>query len=254
MSAAPLANPVAEADRILAAAEQRSVVVRLIGGLAVQALTAQSDARLAREYKDIDLVALKGQGKAVAALMEELGYRPNIPFNTMQGHERLLFHDDHNQRQVDVFVDVFQMCHRIPISERTAYHSRTIPPAELLLTKLQVFNLNEKDLRDLLQLLVGLRLEEQSLPGADTIDLSVVARLCAGDWGLWRTVQLNLDRIDAGVAAYKLDADDEELVHAAVSTLRRRIEDEPKSRSWRLRDRVGDRKQWYEDPEEIGTA
>lgn len=254
MNTAPLADPVLEADRILAAAEQQGVVVRLIGGLAVQSLAQIEDGRLTRAYKDIDLVALKGQGKAVTLLMEALGYRGNMQFNTMQGHERLLFYDDPNQRQVDVFIGAFQMCHRIPITERVTHHARTVPPAELLLTKLQVFNLNEKDLRDLVQLLLGLELEESASPGADSIDLSVVARLCANDWGLWRTSQLNLERIASGVATYGLDTPHEQRVLAAVAVLQQRLNDEPKSRAWRLRDRVGDRKQWYEDPEEIGSA
>ena len=254
MTGAPLADPVAEADRLLAAAAERSVVVRLIGGLAVQSLARVSDPRLTRAYKDIDHVALKGKSKGVIALMEELGYRSNLQFNTLQGHERLLFYDDANQRQVDVFVGAFQMCHRIPITERVAHHARTVPPAELLLTKLQVFNLNEKDLRDLLQLLLGLELEQTSSPGADSIDLGVVAGLCGDDWGLWRTTQLNLGRIEDGVAGYGLAPADEQRIRAAVATLRQRIEEQPKSRSWRLRDRVGDRKQWYEDPEEVGSV
>ena len=105
-----------------------------------------------------------------------------------------------------------------------------------------------------MQLLLGLELEESASPGADSIDLSVVARLCASDWGLWRTSQLNLERIADGVAQYGLDTTDEQRVLSAVAVLQQRLNGEPKSRAWRLRDRVGDRKQWYEDPEEIGTA
>lgn len=248
----PLADPVLEADRILAAAEAEGVVVRLIGGLAIRELTGAPDPRLERVYKDIDLVALGGQGKKVIALMEGLGYASNERFNAMQGHTRLLFQDETNARQVDVFVGAFEMCHRIPITERTAHHPRTIPPAELLLTKLQVAKLNEKDLRDLLQLLLGLELEEEVPAGSNAIDLTVVASLCAADWGLWRTSHMTLDRIADGVAGYGLGADDEARVRGAVDRVRRRIDDEPKGRRWKMRDRVGDRQQWYEDPEEVG--
>jgi hypothetical protein len=34
-------------------------------------------------------------------------------------------------------------------------------------------------------------------------------------------------------------------------TLRKAIEDEPKGRRWKMRARVGTRKQWYEDVEEL---
>ncbi len=254
MTNQPLADPPLEAERILQAADLQGVVVRLIGGLAVQMLVGTPDARLARAYKDIDLVTLKGQGKKLVPVMESRGYRSNVRFNATQGHERMLFYDDTNERQVDVFVGVFEMCHRIPITERVAHHASTVPPAELLLTKLQVVKLNDKDLRDLLQLLLALPLEEHSLQGADAIDIAVVGDLCAADWGLWRTTQLNLDRITEGVSAYGLGADDEATIKAAVSRLRAGIDAVPKSRQWKLRDRIGDRKQWYEDPEEIGTA
>jgi hypothetical protein len=248
----PLADPVLEADRILTAAEAEGVMVRLIGGLAIRLLTGEPDARLARPYKDIDLVTLKGEGKRLTSVMTGLGYRANERFNAMQGHSRLLFYDDPNERQVDVFVGTFDMCHRIPITERAAHHPRTIPPAELLLTKLQVVKLNDKDLRDLLQLLLEVDLEEQVASGSDAIDLSVVAALCAADWGLWRTSHLNLDRVEEGVGGYGLESDGESRVRAAVATIRTRIDDEPKGRKWKLRDRVGDRQQWYEDPEEVG--
>ena len=110
----------------------------------------------------------------------------------------LLFFDDDNGRQVDVFVGTFSMCHKIPLGDRLEVEPATLPLAELLLTKLQIVELNEKDVRDTLALLYGpsgrraRRRRDQP---------ARIAELCAGDWGLWRTITGNLvacrDHVDA---------------------------------------------------------
>jgi hypothetical protein len=43
-----------------------------------------------------------------------------------------------------------------------------------------------------------------------------------------------------------------EVVVDRLSRLRSGFEEVPKSRGWKLRARVGDRKRWYELPEEVG--
>src|SRR5437764_9252274 len=153
VSETPLAGIAEEADRILAAAGRADVPLRLIGGLAVLFHAESLHPALVRTYKDIDLATTKGQGRKVADLMAGLGYTPAKEFNALNGNRRLLFSDVTNERQVDVFVGTFEMCHVIPISDRIALDTKTIPLAELLLTKLQVVELNEKDLTDIVALL-----------------------------------------------------------------------------------------------------
>ena len=72
--------------------------------------------------------------------------------------------------------------------------------------------------------------------------------LTGDDWGLWRTITRNLDSVAAHLSAYDVDRD---LVSARLDDLQRRIDAAPKSRGWRLRDRIGERKRWYELPEEV---
>ena len=86
-----------------------------------------------REYKDIDLATIKGKSKQVTELMLATGYEADRQFNAMNGHRRLLFYDIANQRQVDVFVGSFEMCHEIPITERIMLAQHGIPLAELAL-------------------------------------------------------------------------------------------------------------------------
>jgi hypothetical protein len=246
----PLPQILDEARRLTATAVERDVPIRLVGGLAVRIRVDDTfHPGLSREYKDIDLVTLKGRSKPVGRFLEEMGYEPAEQFNAMNGSERLLFYDMANERQLDVFVGAFRMCHAIPITERITLDPLTLPLAELLLTKLQIVHLNEKDLRDLMAILHHHDVADED---GDTINAAYVARLCAEDWGLWRTTKMNVDRVRERVEDYDLAAHERETVTQRLDRLWARIEAEPKSRGWRMRDRIGDRKRWYDEPEEVG--
>jgi len=244
----PLPDIVAEARRVLEAASEKDILVRLIGGLAVWEHTDPLHPALVRAYKDIDLATVKKQSRPVSELMTGLGYEPAKEFNALNGSKRLLFYDVPNERQVDVFVGSFEMCHAIPITERLALEPETIPLAELLLTKLQVVELNEKDLRDMVALLHHHQVGESD---DDTINSAFIASLTSQDWGLWRTVKMNLERLHQGVAGLGLSPDEQRDVLAKADALWARIEREPKSGRWKMRDRIGDRKRWYEQPDEV---
>jgi hypothetical protein len=247
-AATPLADIVAEAERLLAAAEAAKVPIRLVGGLAVYFHSEAIPAPLRRSYGDIDLATTKGASRGAAELLSTLGYEPSREFNALHGSRRLLFYDTHNERKLDVFVDTFELCHTIPITGRIALDEQTIPLAELLLTKLQVVELTDKDLLDIVTLLAQ---HEVGPRDDDVINSDFIAGLTADDWGLWRTLKLNLERINAKVPSMPLDADVRDRISARANALWERIEREPKSRKWRLRDRVGDRKRWYELPDEV---
>jgi hypothetical protein len=245
----PDADIVTEAHRLLAAADDAGVPVRLLGGLAVRLHIGTDTPVLVREYKDIDLATPKGRAKDVIRVMEASGYESNFRFNSMNGNKRLLFYDNANGRQVDVFVGSFAMCHEIPITERIELAVHGIPLAELLLTKMQIVQLNEKDLTDILSMLYHHDVADDD---DGHINAARVAQLCAADWGLWRTVQLNVERVRAAVATSSLDAAGQERVRDRLDRLWQRVEDEPKSGRWKMRNRIGDKKRWYEEPEEVG--
>jgi hypothetical protein len=249
VSRIPEADVVAEARVVLAASDDRQLGVRLLGGVAVR-LHAEPVLHPAfgRTYKDIDVVAPRRSAREVGRLLLELGYEPNQTFNAMNGNRRLLFYDVPNERQLDIFIDDFEMCHVIPLSDRLVVDRISIPLAELLLTKLQVFELNEKDRRDALAILHHHEIEDHD---ADAVNGAVVAALLAADWGLWRTATMNLDRAAAAVDEYALSSDERAQLEQRLLALRQRIDDAPKSRKWKLRDRVGDRVRWYEEPEEV---
>jgi hypothetical protein len=238
-----------EVLRLLRTATEKGVPLRAIGGVAVR-LHAGEDTlpSLRRQPNDIDLVTLPGKSKDVSMLMETLSYSSDAEFNYTNGHRRLLYYDTTNQRQVDVFVGAFEMCHVIPITRRIELESLSIPLAELLLTKLQVVQLNEKDQRDIVAILYHHPVGDSDV---ETVNAAYVAQLCARDWGLWRTTKMNLERTREALPAYELPEEGRRAVVERVEQLWQRIEAEPRTTRWQLRNRIGDRLRWYEEPEEV---
>jgi hypothetical protein len=248
-ASSPHADIAAEAERLIVTAEPLDLPLRLIGGLAVKVHCSREIASLEREAKDIDLVTLRGRGKAVVELLPELGYVENVTFNTMNSGRRALFYDPPHERQLDVFVGSFEMCHAIPMTERILLEDRTLPLAELLLTKLQIYELNDKDQRDILRLLI-----EHDVGDGDREQINAphVAALCAADWGLWRTCKLNVERTLAALGDFDLEAELQDAVRDRLGRLWEWIQVEPKPTQWRMRNRVGDRRRWYQQPDEVG--
>lgn len=241
---------VQDALRILHEADEANVPLRLLGGLAILLHTPpEVDRGLLREPKDIDFVTGTGRGKDVIALLSGLGLEPNRQFNAINAGVRQLFYDVPNERQIDVFVGSFTMCHSLPLASRIQLDPLTVPLAELLLTKLQIVKLNEKDQRDIFALLSGHAVGDGD---DETINGGYMASLCAEDWGLWRTTNMNLERARAALEQYIPTPDRRQIVSERLTSLQDRIDAAPKSRRWRLRDRLGDRKRWYEDPDEVG--
>jgi hypothetical protein len=243
-----LEDIVAEGERLLGIASQEGVPMRLLGGVAVRLTAPELPSTLARDYKDIDFATTKKGAGAADRLLRDAGYQPHVSFNAMHARERGLYFDEENDRQVDLFIHSFRMCHEIPLGDRLEVEDRTVPLAELLLTKLQIVEVNEKDIRDTLLLFHG-------HPIADHDDGAVngaqIAALCATDWGLWRTITANLDRCRSHVDDYELAPEDRTRITQRFSQLLAKIEAEPKSRGWRLRAKVGERKRWYDLPEEV---
>jgi hypothetical protein len=243
-----LEDIVSEGERLLGIAAGEGVPLRLLGGVAVRMKAPDVPPALAREYKDIDFAVTKKGGGAADKLLRNAGYEPHVAFNAMHARERGLYYDEGNGRQVDLFIHAFRMCHEIPLGDRLGVESDTVPLAELMLTKLQIIEVNEKDIRDTVLLFHG-------HPIADHDDGAVngaqIAGLCADDWGLWRTITANLERCRGHVGDYELPAGDRERIEGRFEELLQRIEAEPKSRGWRRRAKVGERKRWYELPEEV---
>jgi hypothetical protein len=238
-----------EALRTAEEAESEDLTLRLLGGVAIR-LRAKDGLHPAfeREYADLDWIVPKGKSSEAQRFFDSIGYTPHVRFNAIHGRERLLFFDEENDRQVDVLVGSFRMSHQIPFGDRLALEPVTVPLAELLLTKLQIVQLNEKDVRDALALLHDHPVEESD---GDAINAAQVARLCASDWGLWRTFTADLEALEGHLDRYELPEESKGRIAERIERLQERIEQEPKPFGWRMRAKIGDRKRWYELPEEV---
>lgn len=234
---------------MLEEAEAAGVPLRLLGGVAIRLRGPRVQLpAFERSYGDLDFATTKRGRREAPAFFRKQGYEPHTSFNALHGQDRLLFFDTENDRQVDVFVGAFSMCHRIPLDARLELEPVSIPLAELLLTKLQVIELNEKDVRDTLSLLIDHPVGDAD---GEMLNAGQVARLCADDWGLWRTITQNLAVCRGYAETFELAPEVRSLAEERLDALLERIEAEPKSRAWRLRARIGDRKRWYDLPEEV---
>jgi len=242
----------AEVRTIVDAADAIDVTVRVLGSIAV-ALHSHDAAALIpsfeRTYADIDFAAYRRDAKAIAAMLTGLGYADDREVFFASEGARSIFHHPERRIHLDVFYDRLEFCHVIPLLGRLEVDRPTIPIAELLLSKLQIVKINEKDVVDIVLLLLD---HPVGSGDADTLDLERIARLCAGDWGLWRTLSQNLDKVRALASLYpQLDEQQRARVDAAAVAVKARIDAAPKTMSWRMRDRIGDRRQWWTDVDEV---
>lgn len=247
-------DAVIEGERLVAAARAAGIDIYLMGGIAIR-LACQpytSVRELRRSYQDIDFaIRSRSTGEVTRFLIGE-GYQPSRRFNAVNGESRLLFNDFENDRHIDVFVGSFQMCHKLALEPRLALAEITLPASDLLLLKLQIVQLNHKDVQDILAIL--LRFEPKDITSAAGLDLRYIAGVCASDWGWYRTLSDNLVRVRE--LAGRILSDDDQLaqVQRKVGQILAAVEEAPKSISWRMRNRIGRRVAWYDLPEEVPTS
>lgn len=247
-------RPVLEAEvaRIVDGLDGRGVPLRVLGSLGVSLHCPGSAALLPafdRTYADIDFAGYRRHAESVAAFLGERGYLEDREVSIATEGRRGLFDHPHSRIHIDVFYDRLEFCHPIPLDGRLEGDRPTLPLAELLLSKLQIVQINEKDVIDVVLLLLDHPLGTRD---EDTIDASRLARLCARDWGLWRTTTLNLGKVRTLSAGYpQLDEGRRARVAAQIDALVAVLDAEPKSLRWRTRARVGDRLKWWADVEEV---
>ncbi len=244
----PDTDIVKEAQRIIDEAERSQITLRLFGGLAVRFHSPSATHRsLSRKYADIDFMGLKKQARSMKKLFIGLGYTPRDIFNALHGDTRLIFNDIENGRRIDIFLDVFEMCHKLDFKDRLLIDKYTIPLADLLATKLQVVEITEREYRDIISLINDHEITDTETP--DAINGQYLAKLCGDDWGMYKTFMINLENISAALAQYQLDKDVEKTVRKRIEDLKTRIDNAPKGTRWKLRSKIGEKKQWYELPE-----
>lgn len=250
----PLADVVAEGRRLVESSPD--LPVRLLGGVGVALHDHRPvPAALERGYGDLDVVVPPKSARQTTAVLTAAGYEPNERFNALHGANRMLFYDTENKRQVDVFVGTFSMCHRLDLSGRLGEHAFSLDAADLLLTKLQIHEINRKDLVDAVRLL--LTHENADIGGAagspDAMSLDRLRAVTSADWGWFTTVTDNLALV-RDAAADLLDPGEASVVETRADAIHESMKAAPKSMRWKARSVVGRKTPWYELPEEVGHA
>ncbi|MFI5035290.1 MAG: hypothetical protein ACHQFZ_03690 [Acidimicrobiales bacterium] len=245
-------DPLVEARMLAQAASAAGIPLRLLGGLAVRVLCPDFPPRLRRD-QDIDFGCLSKGRREVMAFLEQAGCEPDRRFNSLNG-ERQMYFNAPSGRPIDVMVDRLTMCHELDFRPNFRVLPLTLDVVDLLLTKLQIVELNEKDARDILHLLSAFPVTGDSPgEGVPEIDRRRFCDVLGSDWGWWRTVTDNLNKLPL------LVGDNPTLVppdarHDALRNAERLIEladATPKSLKWKTRAKVGERMRWYELPEEV---
>ncbi|HSL27704.1 MAG TPA: hypothetical protein VK900_00780 [Anaerolineales bacterium] len=241
-----------ELRTILKASEEAGILLRVIGSLAFQMHCPRYgylQAALGRAYTDIDFAAYGRQSKQIQGLLTSFGYGENREVFINSEGERAIFDKPGAGLHVDVFYEKLDFCHTIYWKDRLEIDSPTIPLAELLLEKMQIVKINEKDVIDTIMLLLEHPLGDDD---DEVINIKRVSKLCADDWGLWRTTTMNLDKVQQLAQGYEqLTLEQKAKVMEQVQAALKRIESEPKPMAWKLRARVGDRLKWYKDVDEV---
>jgi hypothetical protein len=243
----PASEIASAAMRIIDDARIENRTMRVLGGaaFAIRCPSAKN-APFAREYPDIDIYAHAKDDVAVKKLLASLGYEPIKKFNALHGRKRLKFYNEQSGIGIDIYLDSFEMCHKLDLKDRLQSDDYTIPLADLLISKLQMVKFSERDARDTIAIM-----KDHDLGAGDPekIDVDYIAKLCSDDWGLYKTLTMNAEIISGMVVDYHLLEEDTKTIRSRFGSFLKRLEDEPKSAKWRKRAAIGEKTQWYENVE-----
>jgi hypothetical protein len=244
---------VEEARKVVDAATERGIVLRIMGATAVRIhcpkFSYLHDA-LHREITDIDFIGYGKQNSSLLKMLEDLGYAADKRMRMFKFLGRYLYENPNNQRHIDVFFDKLEFCHTIDFKGRLEIDYPTISLSDIFLQKMQIVQINEKDIKDIM---VVLREHEIGTEGKETIDSDYISGLLSRDWGFWYTVTTNLEKLRAFLPEYrKLSLEDRSSISAKIDKLSEAIEKREKSFGWKVRAKTGTKQRWYKEVDETG--
>lgn len=252
-----------EARRIVAEAERAELTLRAMGGVAIR-LHTLDEVDLARrlgrlgegrqEFTDLDFMSYRKHRNRMKPFLEELGYTKRRATLSSATSERQIYFHPKGWFFVDVFFDKLLVAnHPLDFRGRLKLDSPTISPTDLLLEKLQIVNISDKDVKDIIVLLAAHEVAETDTP--DAINGAYIARLLSRDWGFWYTVTTNLTGLKELLPQMEaLTDNDRRRIGEQVDGLLAHIEAAPKTLGWKARAKIGPRMRWYEPVETMETV
>jgi hypothetical protein len=241
-----------DALTIIQAAKQKQIELRLMGATAIYYRCPKSRQLtdiMNRPLTDLDFMTLSKSVRYIPGLFTSLGFEGNERVNALYGLRRQIYTDPKNGRHVDIFVDKLTFCHEVDLTRRLEIDAVTLTLADLLLEKMQIVKIGEKDVKDTILLL---REHELGESDRNAVNVNYVAKLLADDWGFYYTFTTNLKKTrDYTDTLPMVSPNEKQLVKSKIDTLLDRIEKESKSFKWKMRAKAGTKMKWYNDAEDV---
>lgn len=256
-------------------AKEKGITLRIVGGLGIamkckdfrdfgSKLGRVGTGVVQQEYSDIDLISYRRHRDQVRSFFSEVGYAKRRATLSSAASERQIYYHPKGWFYVDVFFDKLLVAnHPIDFTGRLELDYPTVTTTDFLLEKIQIWEaFSAKDLKDCLLLLKSFHGREK-----DGIDGRYIARLLSMDWGFWYTATTNLKKIhkfvseldrfgpDTGIDPKEISSGDRMEITAEIEMLLKAIDDAPKSFGWKMREKIGVKKKWYnpvERPDTVG--
>jgi hypothetical protein len=240
-----------EARRLTEEAQKQGVILRVMGPIALHFYFPEfidiyrGMERLGdRVFTDIDYASYGKNRNKTVPFFEKQGYELEKRAAMMSGGNRHIYFGDRIP-MIDVFFDKLDYNHPINYQGRLEIHPYCVSLTDLLLQKLQIVKINDKDLKDAMLLLLAAPLGDTDI---NKINLRYVAKLMSDDWGFCYTSLMNLNKVQAAVYGVPVLADrDRILIKEKAETIIKIIENEPKSGKWKGRSKAGTSKIWYNE-------
>ena len=240
-----------EARRLTDEAQKQGLVLRVMGPIALHTyfpdyvdLYRRMERLGERVFTDIDYAAYGKQRGSLVNFFQSQGYEFDRRTMMVYGQDRHIYFSDRIP-MIDVFYDRLAYNHLIDYRGRLEIHPYCVSLTDLLLQKLQIVQINDKDLKDAMLLLLAAQVDEAD-QGA--INARYVARLMSDDWGFYYTSTTNLARIKEAMQKVAALTDEHRaMIGAKADQILKHIEDAPKTMKWKLRAKIGIKQQWYND-------
>jgi len=242
-----------EALALVHDAEAKGIRLRILGSVAYR-LQCPKNLHLFEDTKrvltDVDFGAERKQNKAIREFLIGRGYVPDEGIYVASEGARHAYLHKETGLNVDVFADELYFCHRIPFKGRLDLDSPTISTTDLLLEKMQIVEINLKDFKDAIVLMLEHPLSHQEA-GPKSIDTAYIVDIMRQDWGFYHTVTTNLTRVPEFLGEFpSMTAADQDVVAARIGELLKVLDEAPKTLGWKMRAKVGTRRRWYQEVSE----
>jgi hypothetical protein len=242
-----------EGLRLVRDAEAKGLHLRILGSIAYR-IQCPNNIHLfdemARALTDVDFGGYKRENAKVREFFLAQGYIPDDGvYHLSEGSRHIYVHPE-TKLNIDVFADELYFCHRIPFIGRLEIDTPTISTTDLLLEKMQIVEINLKDFKDTLVLLLEHPLGAPS-DSIRHIDLPYIVDIMSKDWGFYYTFTTNLKRVPDYIKEFPaIKPDQADTIRSRIDQILQAIEDAPKSFGWKVRAKIGTRKLWYQEVSE----